>query len=629
MEGALLRGMGECVRPLLQTKRANRAEGRQSERQEGKSGVRPAKTRFKRQDIRRAPNGGLEPPTFRSHSGNPPVAGSSSRPDEHEEMRKAISQRDEVIAKLMQQAEDEAAAVIIPSVNNNTKKDKGKGHLMSSEDQLRQRTTPISNRPPASQKRINYTVNNKVSVKRNPIQMLMREAPPDFKYTKEALYVHIKLLWGMLTPAAMPTAPDKQLLKEFYQRFSSVEEVQSVAQNSQGVKLINEAQVQTLRDARSGKRKVGKNIINMQDFYITYVHAMLAKLGIRIWAPDLEEAPDSLYNEACRIVALMTFRQIACSGAYQYMRANFTYCNDLGLLRNAYDHYVHYVLAEKYRREGREKGWNERDVERKVVQRARQRLRDNRYKFLIAHNYPKRYQVIASDVNAHSDDEYNAKAGVYVIKTLAYRSDSATAFFRRLDSKIKDVDRMMGRRSYQRIRRRPKKPILSKFEKTPKNIPIDFYRPEWFNEKNHSQKIMVADLGEVAFVPTKNLPPGSKEHPDERLGDLTFSNKYWDSVSKDYQIEPGTPENSDSVSLASSDGDESIDLDAAANERDVDNNLVEEELIKHEESEVEFAEEEKDSVSQNDEDVLMFDAWETRKNNREERRNSFEDEGGW
>ncbi|MBW0578381.1 hypothetical protein O181_118096 [Austropuccinia psidii MF-1] len=105
----------------------------------------------------------------------------------------------------------------------------------------------------------------------------------------------------MITPGAMPTAPDKQLLKKVYQRFSSV------AQNSQGVKLINEAQVQTLRDARSGKRKIGKNIINMQDFYITYVHAMLAKLGICIWAPDLKEAPDSLYNEACQVVALMTF----------------------------------------------------------------------------------------------------------------------------------------------------------------------------------------------------------------------------------------------------------------------------------------------------------------------------------
>ncbi|MBW0586196.1 hypothetical protein O181_125911, partial [Austropuccinia psidii MF-1] len=65
----------------------------------------------------------------------------------------------------------------------------------------------------------------------------------------EALYVHIKLLWGMLTPSALPTAPDEQLLKEFYQRFSSAEEVQTVVQNSQGVKLISKAQVQTFQDA--------------------------------------------------------------------------------------------------------------------------------------------------------------------------------------------------------------------------------------------------------------------------------------------------------------------------------------------------------------------------------------------
>ncbi|MBW0496604.1 hypothetical protein O181_036319 [Austropuccinia psidii MF-1] len=77
---------------------------------------------------------------------------------------------------------------------------------------------------------------------------------------------------------------------------------------------------------------------------------------------------------------------------------------------------------------------------------------------------------------------------------------------------------------------------------------------------------MVADLGEVAFVPTRNLPPGSKEHPDEQLGDLSFSNKYWDSVIKYYQINPCTPDNSDGVSIASSEGNESIYLDAAANE---------------------------------------------------------------
>ncbi|MBW0556655.1 hypothetical protein O181_096370, partial [Austropuccinia psidii MF-1] len=64
------------------------------------------------------------------------------------------------------------------------------------------------------------TPNLTSTIKHNPIQILMQYAAPDFKYTNEALYLHIKLLWGMLTPAA----PDKQFLKEFYQQFSCAEE---------------------------------------------------------------------------------------------------------------------------------------------------------------------------------------------------------------------------------------------------------------------------------------------------------------------------------------------------------------------------------------------------------------------
>ncbi|MBW0473788.1 hypothetical protein O181_013503 [Austropuccinia psidii MF-1] len=190
------------------------------------------------------------------------------------------------------------------------------------------------------------TPNLTSTIKRNPIQMQMRDAPPDFKYTKEALYVQIKLLWGILTPAAMPTAPDKQLLKEFYQQFSSAEE----------------------------------------------------------------------------------------------------------------------------------------------------------------------------------------------------------------------------------------------------NIPIDFYRPEWFNQKNHSEKQIVADLSEFSFVPIRDLPPGPKQHPDEQLGDWAFNQKYWHSTIKEYKIKPNSPDRSDSYSVASSIGDESVDLNE---EHDFDNNLLEKEIIKNEKSKVELEPEEK------------------------------------
>ncbi|MBW0522464.1 hypothetical protein O181_062179 [Austropuccinia psidii MF-1] len=277
------------------------------------------------------------------------------------------------------------------------------------------------------------------------------------------------------------------------------------------------------------------------------------------------------------------------------MCANLTYCGDLGLLCTAYDHYLNYVLAEKYKNESKEKGWNEREVERKVVHWARQRLCDWHYKFLVANNYAKRYQVIASDGNACSDDEYNSKAGMYVIKTLAYQSKNATAFFCRLDCKIKEVEKIMGCQSNQQIRWSPKIPIISKFKKTPKNAPIDFYRPKWFNEPDRSQKLMVADLLEAEFVPIKELPPGGKQHPNERLGYISFNYKYWDSTIKDYEIEPRTSQSSNKDSNDGSLGDdESVDLDMAMAQKDVDNHLVNKKIMEIEKGEIELEPEEID-----------------------------------
>ncbi|MBW0466257.1 hypothetical protein O181_005972 [Austropuccinia psidii MF-1] len=217
-----------------------------------------------------------------------PTAGSSSGQTDVQPIQKAILEHDKLIAQLLQQAEAKEPAEENCWGSNSQKTDKRKGRSISFEDQVR--NTPKASSHTKKPKQTRSTPCTQVrpasSVRHNPIQMLMQDAPPDFKYTKEALYVHIKLLWGMITPGAMPTAPDKQLLKEFYQHFSSVEDVQSVSKNSHGVKLINKAQVQTLRSAHYGKRKIGTNIINMQDFYITYINAMLSKLGIHIWAPD-------------------------------------------------------------------------------------------------------------------------------------------------------------------------------------------------------------------------------------------------------------------------------------------------------------------------------------------------------
>ncbi|MBW0542273.1 hypothetical protein O181_081988 [Austropuccinia psidii MF-1] len=132
--------------------------------------------------------------------------------------------------------------------------------------------------------------------------------------------------------------------------------------------------------------------------------------------------------------------------------------------------------------------------------------------------------------------------------------------------------------------------------------------------------MIAADVGDVAFVSVKDIPSGSKEHPDERLSNRAFNNKYWNLTIKDYEIEPDTPEDSDNYSISISDSNEMIDLDVN-NQLDVDQNFVEQEIIEHEKREVELV----DEV----EDVLMADSWDMRSQKANARRFSFDDEGGW
>ncbi|WAQ90763.1 hypothetical protein PtA15_13A162 [Puccinia triticina] len=95
---------------------------------------------------------------------------------------------------------------------------------------------------------------------------------------------------------------------------------------------------------------------------------------MHVWAPDLEDLPDSLYNKACRQVALKSFRQAAVGGAFAYMNIQKKYAVDLGLLIPAYTHFVHYLQANWYNQEKNKDGKFQMDKERKVISKAREQF---------------------------------------------------------------------------------------------------------------------------------------------------------------------------------------------------------------------------------------------------------------
>ncbi|KAI9608933.1 hypothetical protein H4Q26_005127 [Puccinia striiformis f. sp. tritici PST-130] len=354
------------------------------------------------------------------------------------------------------------------------------------------------------------------SPKVNPLQMISRDMPESFSLTRDALYVHIKLIWNLLEQKAIPSPPHPNTILEFTSRFSNADKIERTANDTSGAALIPVKEVVTFKDIKCGRKKVGKGLVNLEEFFVSYTQAILARLGIRVWAPDLEDLPDSLYNEACRQAALKSFRQASVGGAYAYMNVNLKYATDLTLLIPAYNHYVHYLQATRYNREKirlENFGWTKSG---------------------------RSFQRQGSD-----DDEYNSQQKVYVVKTLKFRSANATKFFRRLDATIATSDELDGKRVQRRRRFIPPTPEPSLFTKPPKGQPLDFYNPEWFNELLPQQRIDIANTREVAFLPNASQSLMGKKIASEKLSDKKFTAAFFDQLSKPYDLTHEIEDNGD------------------------------------------------------------------------------------
>ncbi|KAH9450930.1 hypothetical protein Pst134EB_018437 [Puccinia striiformis f. sp. tritici] len=123
---------------------------------------------------------------------------------------------------------------------------------------------------------------------------------------KDALYAHIKIIWNLLEQKTIPSPPHPDTLTEFNGRFSDPSEIVLAADDAQSPSLIPVKEIVSLKSLKLGRRKIGQGIVHLEEFFVEYTQATLARLGLRVWAPDLDDSPHSLYNEACRQAALKT-----------------------------------------------------------------------------------------------------------------------------------------------------------------------------------------------------------------------------------------------------------------------------------------------------------------------------------
>ncbi|MBW0474534.1 hypothetical protein O181_014249 [Austropuccinia psidii MF-1] len=207
-------------------------------------------------------------------------------------------------------------------------------------------------------------------------------------------------------------------------------------------------------------------------------------MGISTWAQNLLEPANSLYNEACCISALKTFRELSVGVTYQFMNINLQYVNDFDLLEKAYDHDVHFYMEGIFCKEQKQTIKHRFDNQRKALQESHMR-------FSISQYFPKRYIRIVKPIQAHRNEEYSQEKEVYIARELPFRSGSANRFMRNIDKIIKKTYHEEGRRDQHCHQIHIKNPPTTDFPKAPKGFPIDFY--DVFSPEQDSEDESIGD----------------------------------------------------------------------------------------------------------------------------------------
>lgn len=166
--------------------------------------------------------------------------------------------------------------------------------------------------------------------------------------------LHIRILWALLDGKAVPQDPPAELLRLFSSRFSS--EAELIVSRDTGPEIIPRHLILVGTAMSAIKGRIASQARLVEEHMLGYIQACLSRFGLQRWCPDLRQSAYSLYNSACRIIAIDTFKQALVSHAYIHLSPNTVYASNMDILIRLYDHFVFHYLLLRYRREGRQPG---------------------------------------------------------------------------------------------------------------------------------------------------------------------------------------------------------------------------------------------------------------------------------
>ncbi|KAJ7585828.1 hypothetical protein C8J56DRAFT_1165625 [Mycena floridula] len=413
-------------------------------------------------------------------------------------------------------------------------------------------------------------------------QMLKTETAPEAQKFKTAFGYHIRFVWGCLNSKSVPTSATFDIVNTFQHRFQGLTVADLRRTGQMGPNLIDPANIKlgvTLEQSIRSKSRIITAFFKLEESALLHVRAYLAKLGITTWAPDFSQSAYSLYNMAMRMCIIDTFRYLVAGTFYDFLRPNTRLVNDTVLLSRLYDHFVHYYMFDKFKAEIRTPGGNEIAAERNTAAQTRRRLHKSRQQYIQDSAAPQGLRLMFS-LKATSDDEATPTGSRVLARP--ERSQDADIVLRTVDSLIIDDLLTRGKKRAANNRERRVAPAfgqrnLSRFREIPREMPIQYYDPTWFNNRPPQMRAKIAPKHIVAFV------PGSSDffsrNSDNKLSVSVLTEIYGNEVFEKYDLDYGSDEGDQeepavggSAQGASEDDGESVGSEDSDDEQSVGGN---------------------------------------------------------
>lgn len=398
--------------------------------------------------------------------------------------------------------------------------------------------TPPATPPkrPASAKKVAAAKGRSTPRKKTAAQVhrvLKDELPDDITGFKEAFFLHLRILWGLLVSFAVPAFPPDCVLALFDQQFASMSAVMAART---GPALVAP---DLITIAGSGRNTAthgthAHKAAQVEETALGFMATFLARFGLSSWAPDFRRSAYSLYNSACRIVAIMSFQQALLAHAYVHLAPVLKYAQDMPLMIKLYDHFVHHTQYRRWYKETLLPGVTALRESLRTVYQRRTRLKNRRVKQLKLKELH-RYVPLLDDAKAHSDDEKDPQTGKYIVHDKPGRSSRVTRLVRMLDAEYERDARSLGRnpghhREIQDVMPPAQFPML------PRKVTLDWFDADFYNSLSTHVRKRVAKYRSVVLHEDDRFVLASPVHKYELMPMEQFMKRFGELILTQYDI---------------------------------------------------------------------------------------------